>query len=424
MAMSKKIHLLVFTIALLSITTSAFAGLHWVSFNGTGGVYKYVMQIDSDGNITKAPTAVLKWNLPNSGEPVNPFGEDSVNGPLGGPTAMALMDKSSTEFFLYIVGAHGGLWRFTVNKATLKPTNPLPTLLKQPQKDGAETSTLDFASLQATQHSPRFLAALFGELANRAGCCTTDITLAGGGWGFGINSNGGLDGTSNRITPRTNFHDQFVSVSADGLMAISNVEKHAEGFTTCCYNDNNNEEHIYAQPLKAGHLPKGDPVVVGISGDQTAAVDVSNPLPGTNKRLVVYNTRSLDDPDTSNGDDVVTQVIDKDTGAKSGGPQVLQSDQEIMMGHWQGVAVDPGGEFILFVKRPFRSDPVCCDTDTAQTGNRDSLYYLKVDSNGKAVGSPKLLYSADDGPFDGQHDEDTGDEFAWPQINMIDVMED
>jgi hypothetical protein len=418
MAMSKKTHLLVFTIALLCFTSSAFAGLHWVSFNGTGGVYKYVMQIDSDGNITKAPTAVLKWSLPGSGEPTNPFGDDSVNGPLGGPTAMALMDKSSTEFWLYIVGAHGGLWRFTINKSTLKPTSLMPSILKQPQKDGAETSTLDFASLQATQHSPHFLAALFGELSNGAKCCTTDITLAGGGWGFGINSKGGLDGTSNRITPRTNLHDQFVSVSADGLMAISNVEKHEHGFTTCCYNDNNNEEHIYAQPLKAGHLPKGDPVVVGISGDQTAAVDVSNPLSG-NRRFVVYNTRSLDDPDTSNGDDVVVQVIDATTAQKLGGPHVLQSDQEIQMGMWQGVAVDPGGEFILFVRRPVKTGG-----DPMDVNNRDSLYYLKIDTNGNAVGTPKLLYSADDGPFDGEYDENTGDEFAWPQINMIDVMED
>lgn len=428
--------------AMFFLAASAQADLYWVAFNGTGGVYKFVMGIDENGNIVKAPKAVLFWdqialgNADPNGEPQNPFGEDSIYGPNGGPTALALMDKDASQFYLYMVNGQGSIMRMIINKSTLTPSNAVPTILFKGPPDGAEFFLNDFRTLQATQHTSKdWLGSIFGPYDVQPG--NNPDSVKGRCYAFDLDAKGKLTGTSNRITPRTADRDQECSISPDGLIAVTNVEKHPEGVVACCttfiYNDNNNEEHIYAQVLNGNHLPVDDPEIVGVSGPQTSSVDVSNLLSG-NRRFVVYNTRSLDTPDTSNGDDLVLQVIDGTTAQKIAAPKTLQSDQEMTMGQWQTIAVDPDGRFVLFTKRPLKSTPPGTD-DTLQgtltQGNRDSLYYLKLDANGNASGSPKLLYSADQGPQTGAVDEVNDsvnggdcDECAWPQINLIDILKD
>lgn len=424
--------------AMFFLAASAQADLYWVAFNGTGGVYKYVMQIDETGKITKAPKAVLSWSLAGVvGEPQNPFGEDSIYGPNAGPVAMALSDKSSTQFYLWMANTQGSLMRFIINKSTLTPTTTNPVFMIQgPKEDAekAESGHVDFRSLQASQHiSNPFLAVNFGLLITAQSPTTSDgnDSISGRAYAFGLTSTGKLNGVSNRMTPRTALGDKTITVSADGLMAVTNVEKHWEGWDPgfTVFNDDDLEEHIYAQPLNANHLPVGDPFVIGNSGPQVGATDVSNVLPG-NKRWVVYNTRSTDDVDSSNNDNLVLQPIDATTGQKAGAAHVLFTDIEMVLTVWQGIAIDPQGRFVLFTRRPTNSTPPGVD-DTMQgtltLSNRDSLYFLPLDANGNAAGPAKQLYSADAGPATGTDDENatTGcTECAWPQILGIDILKD
>lgn len=434
---------MIFSAAILNATD-----LYWVAFNGTGGTFKYLMQIDQTGKVTITPKAVLSYDIPGSitndgcsGEPCNPFAndtsqEDQIQGPLAGPCAMALADKSSTQLLMFLVTPQGSLFKYTIDKATLKPTTLMPIAIA---KRGFEPQNRDFRSLQATQHtSNRFLAMNYGTIGSES--CSNNPTNVnfevdcdnprGSTFAFGYNlTNGTLDGTSRSITPRTRHNDKYVGVSADGLMAITNVEI---GQTDETFNnlDFDREDRIYVQPLNSNRGTVGDPKVVGITGPQVGPVDVSNPLSG-GKRFVVYATRSTDDPDSSNGDNLVIQAIDAVTGDKLGGPHLLLEDAEMIMTFFQGLAIDPDGRFVIFTQRPLKSTPPGNDDNlqgTIANPNRDSLYYVAIDSNGNKVGSPKLLFSSEQGFQTGAVDEvndaaNTGcQECAIPQITQIDIL--
>jgi len=413
--------------------------LYWVAFNGTGGTFKFLMQIDQNGNVTKPATAILDYNIAATGtEPQNPFAndtsqEDQIQGPLAGPCAIAISDKSSTELFMWLTTVQGSLFKYTINKSTMNPTTAMPVAIAT---RGFEEQTRDFRSMQATQHtSNRFLAINFGTIGSES-CSTDPISTAyeidcdnirGRTYAFGYNpTNGTLDGTSKSITPRTRNNDKLIGVSADGLMAITSVEigQLDEQFTFSGTGfvglDTDRADKVYVQPLTANRGTNGDPKVVGETDPQTGPVDVSNPLAG-GKRFVIFATRSTDDPDTSNEDNLILQPINAVNGDKLGGPKILQTNREMVMTWWQGLAIDPLGRFVLFTQREFLSPPVNNDTDTGDEG-RDDLWYLALDANGNAVGAKKLIFSADDGPATGEEDEASGNEYAIPQVTGIDIL--
>lgn len=449
--------LLVFSATVFS-AVFLHADSYWVTFNGTGGTFKYLMQIDQNGNITKAPKAILSYDMQAfitndgcSGEPCNPFAsdtgqEDQIQGPLAGPCSIALADKGTTQILMWLVTAQGSVFKFTIDKATMTPTTAMPVAVA---KRGFESLDRNFRSLQATQHtSNRFLVMSVGDIGSDNATMRTDLpgydphsdNLRGSTTAFGYNTNGTLDGSSKVITPRTRLNDKYVGVSADGLMAITNVEigqVDESEFSSPPFAiglDTDREDRIYVQPLSASRAIVGDPKVVGVSGPQVGPVDVSNPLAG-GKRFVVYATRSLDTPDTSNGDNLVIQPIDAVTGDKVSAPRVLLTDNEMIMTFFQGLAIDPNGRFVLFTRRPLKSTPPGTD-DTLQgtlaNPNRDSLFFLALDSNGNAVGNPKLLFSADQGVATGAVDEvndsvpftNQCQECAIPQITGIDILKD
>jgi hypothetical protein len=452
-----------FLLLVFSATIFSAAVLHadsyWVTFNGTGGTFKYLMQIDQNGNITKAPKAILSYDMPAfvtndgcSGEPCNPFAsdtgqEDQIQGPLAGPCSIALADKGTTQILMWLVTAQGSVFKYVIDKATMTPTTVMPTAVA---RRGFEPLDRNFRSLQATQHTTnRFLVMSVGDIgADNASMYIASANydplsdnLRGSTTAFGYNTNGTLDGTSKTITPRTRHNDKYVGVSADGLMAITNVEIGQVDENEFVGNpsfapglDTDREDRIYVQPLNPNRSTKGDPIPVGVTGPQVGPVDVSNPLAG-GKRFVVFATRSLDDPDTSNGDNLVIQAINELTGEKISAPRVLLNDNEMIMTFFQGLAIDPNGRFVLFTRRPLKSTPPGTD-DTLQgtlaNPNRDSLFFQALDSNGNAVGSPKLLFSSEAGVQTGAVDEVndslpfTGQcqECAIPQITGIDILKD
>src|SRR5215831_17854714 len=133
------------------------ADLYWLGFNGTGGTTKYLMGIDENGNILKAPAKILLIDGKFTTGP-NPFGE-TVEGPLAALTAMALTDKPSNpnQLNMFLLTVQGSVFRYDIDKTTLKPTTTLPKELIK--RATLSTKSLDFRSFTVTQHaSNRFLA--------------------------------------------------------------------------------------------------------------------------------------------------------------------------------------------------------------------------------------------------------------------------
>jgi hypothetical protein len=424
---------------------------NWIAFNGTGGVFKYIMAVDEEGNILVPATAILSYDVPgnaSNGEPVNPYkdkrgdtedGGTSTTetfppgpfGPLDGPCATAL-DQDGGLIKYYLLTAQGSVFRFDIPKATLVPTTPLPHIILGRT---LETKTRDFRTLQSTQHiSPPFLGMVSGNIGKDDSSGLDNIQ--GALQAFKFQSDGTLKSKGKNISPTTGKFGKIGSISADGHMALSNQEIGNGDFDdtqSCDPLDNDKAGNIYAQPL-GSPTPVGTAQIIGNTKPQVGAVDVSNQVtPGV--RFAVYATRSSDTPDSSNGDDLILQKIDSNTGAKIGGRHFLQENVEMDMTFFQGIAIDPEGEFVIFTKRPVNSTAPGTGTggcgfrtstaDTLQLANRDSLYFLAIDiTTGEAVGKPILLFSADSGFATGLQDENASpsQEFAIPQINGIDVM--
>src|SRR5262249_8410444 len=433
---------------------------NWIAFNGTGGVFKYIMAVDEEGNVLVPPTAILSYDIPGSvnlsagraGEPANPYkdkrgdtedgGTSSSEqfppgpfGPLDGPCAIAL-DQDGALIKYYLLTAQGSVFRFDIPIATLVPTTPLPNIILGRT---LETKTRDFRTLQSTQHvSPPFLAVVSGNIGKDDSSGLDNIQ--GALQALKFKADGTLKVKGKNISPATGKLDKIGSISADGHMALSNQEIGNGDFddTRFCdpLLDNDKAGSIYAQPL-GSPTPVGPAQIIGNTKPQVGAVDVSNEVVPV-VRFAVYATRSSDTPNTQNGDDLILQMIDSKTGAKIGGRHFLRQDVEMVMTFFQGVAIDPEGEFVIWAERPVKSitAPDCANGggsgtnfDGLQVGNRDSLFFQAIDiRTGEAVGKPILLFSADDGPFDGQSDETNSppgggnQEFAFPQINGIDVM--
>jgi hypothetical protein len=434
---------------------------NWIAFNGTGGVFKYIMAVDEEGKILIPATPILSYDIEafsSNGEPVNPYqdgrgdtedGGSSPNdnpipapvGPLDGPCAIALSDNGGSINY-YLLTTQGSVFKFDVPKSTLVATTALPKAIL---KRTAETKTRDFRTLQATQHvSNRFLAMIAGNIGKDTNCSGNVCldSIVGTFDSFGFNADGTVKKKGHDISPQIDGLAKVGSISADGLMSVANQEIGGGNFdddSSCNVDDNDKAGDIFATPLSTSGKAAGPSIDVGNTKPQVGAVDISNEVtPGV--RFIVYATRSSDTPNTQNGDDLVLQRVDSHTGAKIGGKHLLQEDIEMVTTFIQGVAVDPEGEFVIFSKRPINSifNPTDCggggsgnNFDGKQVGNRDSLFFQAIDiRTGDAFGKPILLFSADDGPFDGQSDEDNSppgggnQEFAFPQINGIDIMID
>jgi hypothetical protein len=142
--------------------------------------------------------------------------------------------------------------------------------------------TQDNGSLQASQSGGRFLATAQPLQVLKA---------------LGLTSKGLNNARSWRLSPRTDGAHSTGGVSADGLMALSNVDLPVD--------------QLYAQPLSSPtNIPVGDPSVV--ASENVISVDVTNPLSG-GVRYVVYLANE-------NGvNRLYLQQINSATGAKVGG---------------------------------------------------------------------------------------------------------
>jgi len=253
---------------------------------------------------------------------------------------------------------------------------------------------------------------------------------------YPLNSNDTINLTGgNRLSPRTDGHHKAGGISADGLMAISSAENsnYDDADIRTFAKDNDFADKIYSQQISATGAPVGTPNVIGDLGgnktpsgaSQVSGIDVTNPL-ASGRRFVVFATRSLDTPDSSNGDDLVLQAIDANTGVKIGNAIKLLTNDEMILTMMQGIAVDPDGRFVLFTRRPVLSTAPGTSDPSGDVA-RDSLFFQKLNADGTASGNPKELFDADDGPCTGSEDEagaPCNGQGAIPQITMIDILKD
>lgn len=232
---------------------------YWLSFGGSDpGDGKYLMKVDSLGNI-----------LINAKLSVPAGTYASIVG------ATALAPRGCCKLQLYASGAGGSILRSLIDKASLALLKTKKTIATSP----------DPLNLQVTQRKqvPAFLALTQPDGVFRA---------------FELNTKGLPDGTTWRLSPRTDGGHELGSVSADGLAALSN-------------NSKTPTDTLYLQMLGSNGRPVNDPTVVAV--DSIFAVDISNEL-SSSRRFVVYAT-----------DDgrVLLQVVDALTGAKLGRPIAL-----------------------------------------------------------------------------------------------------
>lgn len=255
--------------------------------DGAGGLPIFILQIDQNGNVLKAPVAAIAdIEIP----PGNGNDERTV----------ALAMSSNGNLIAWIgQDTNDDVWRFTLDPVSLNILAHKRIMTGIPTTD----------HFQATQPAPRFLA--------------TDKPQ-GKYKGFPVDDSGNSAGKSFRLIPRyedADYHDS--SVSADGLMAVRIV-----GTTS--------NTKIAAQPLRPDGRPNGVPSVMSVF-DNSFDIDVTSLLPN-GRRFIVFN----------DGTDCFhwLQVLDGATGAKLGSPIQLGS---LKCGEAnQSIAVDPLGRFVVF----------------------------------------------------------------------------
>jgi hypothetical protein len=254
--------------------------------DGGGGLPIFLMKIDQNGNVVKAPVAAIPdTQLP----PGNGNDERTV----------ALAWKANGQLLVWVGQDEvNDVWRFSVD----------PNTFQAGARKRILTQIVDNDHLQATQPGPRFLASDKPEGKYK---------------GLPVNASGNAPGSSFRLIPRyedNEYHDS--SIAADGMMAVRIM--------------GNDDDQVIAQPLRADGIPTGLPKVA--AHFDSFDVDVSNVLPN-GRRFIVFTDR--------NGTcGRFLQVIDGATGARLGSPIELTS--EPCGESNQSMAIDPLGRFVIF----------------------------------------------------------------------------
>lgn len=310
---------LLFSFILLAaclIAGPAVADTYWVSFSADDGHGIFLMQISETGKILRMPAEVVNEKT------------------LEDCDCSTAIGNHGDYLYIWITNERSHVFGVAVDKKTGKAESKarmFPTL----------TGTDDI--LACTQNDNlNFIALLAKGNLYRA---------------LGVKSNGVVDGTSWRLSPRTDGGAYNAAISPDGEMSV-------------VVNVDSPINKIYAQPLRAfDSKPFGTPVVVG-AGTNLASVDVTNIL-GNGLRLIVYGDRGQGK--------IFAQYVHPVTGEKVG-PAKKIVNLWMPEEAWQNsLAVDPLGRFLLFTHYPEK----CKDNDL--------IYFLPLNAAGAAAAQPREL---------------------------------
>jgi hypothetical protein len=262
--------------------------LYWVTFSGDCGCDDiFIMQIDSNGNVTIPPTPVLS------------VGDASVN-----TSALSLNGTDKLNFFHW--DGKGKLTLTVIDKTTLKPISNKKTKI----------TTQDGEFLQVTQKDDKNF--IIGERK------TGQLAAFELGSTYVPKSKG-----SNLDTNLVMANDE-ASISSDGFALITNRWDLNQV----------NPDELYLQLLAEKGVPTGTPTLLAKYQD-IEATDVTDPL-AKGKRYVVYIVDSGTTPD----DQLYLQKIT--SSGKKSGKKILINTPPNREEDAQVVAIDPLGRFVIF----------------------------------------------------------------------------
>lgn len=312
----------------VSIAADQSKELYWICYSDFYKTHaKFLMQIDSSGNIVKPPKMLAL-----------PFQFDSA------ASAIAMSHSRDRNIVAWIAGKGGSLFRLLISKQDM-------TIIEI-NKIELHTGLIEsFAGAQKAEHN--FLALK---------------TTGNGLRAFPINSSGfpftrrNWPISPDRIGDNSGgFARQQVGVTADGGMSFWT--------DTRSY-----DQKLYVQPLdQNGRIHGASKFIVSVF-DPTVGyfggIDITNQLPG-NKRFLVYAFG----PEERGGsivDHLYLQIINSDSGEKIG-PRITlyQPHEGDFNSYSQNVAVDPSGKFLVF--------------------EDSNLFFVQLDSSGRKKGSLKKL---------------------------------
>jgi len=261
---------------------------YWVTFSGDCSCDSvFVMQIDANGNIIKAPKEVLDVETHGAG-------------------ASALVKLGSSKLVLLHWNGFSYMTRAIINKSTLNASAIKSTGLYSYENE----------FLHVTQKkSGNFLIA--------------EDYVDGSLSGFKISKKGIPKSVSTAVSPAAPLLSDEASIASDGLFAVTNR-----------YSDTGGKEKLYVQTLDDAGSPSGAPKLIAKFKD-VESVDVTNPLPDGN-RFVVYTVDAGTTPD----DRIYLQTINP-TGKKVGGKKLINTPPD-RSEDGQTIAIDPLGRFVLF----------------------------------------------------------------------------
>jgi hypothetical protein len=261
---------------------------YWVTFSGDCSCDSvFVMQIDANGNIIKAPKEVLNVETYGAG-------------------ASALVKLGGSKLVLLHWNGFSYMTRAIINKSTLNASAVKNTNLY----------SIENEFLHVTQKkSGNFLIA---EDYADGSLSAVKISKKG------LPKSGSTD-----ISPAAPLNSDEASIASDGLFVVTNRFSNTGG-----------KEKLYVQPLDDTGAPVGNPKLIAKFKD-VESVDVTNPLPDGN-RFVVYTVDAGTTPD----DRIYLQTINE-TGKKVGGKKLINTPPDRSEDS-QTVAIDPLGRFVLF----------------------------------------------------------------------------
>lgn len=301
-------------IVLITILTLAFAkipaaanqskALYWICYSDFYKTHsKFLMQIDSSGNIVK-PTQMLAL----------PFQFDSA------ATAIAMSHSGDGNILVWFAAKGGSIFRVLINKPDMNVT--------EMSKIDLHTGLLQsFSTTQKPQDNFLALKTTGNGLRAFPVFSSGFPIFIKGNWPISPSGIGGND---------QGFAKQQLGVSSDGGMSFwIDTKPH--------------EPKLYVQPLDQDGKIHGTPqFIVDVFNSPFGTfggVDLTNELPGK-RRFVVYVYRP-EDRGGSIPDHLFLQAVNSDSGEKIGTRKTLYSPIEFSFPQ-NLVGIDPLGKFVIF----------------------------------------------------------------------------
>jgi hypothetical protein len=325
-------------LALLLLTHFSFAqkDLYWISFTrytSKNEPKKFLMQIDSAGNVVISPKVVLTEQQLDS---------DFTRFPA---TALSFDNKGNIN--LWTDGEKDDkkyIYKVEINKMSLK----------------AEKITTEFKGTYSPWNFPILVGITQKAKSN---FIVLEVVKSGAGFGgdrnlksYRISINGNIQSSNSEISPLGGYSACGLGLSADGK-------------DTFWFEQSDYYLFFYIQPLNEVGLPAEQRSLLGRENTSCSA-DITNTIFG-NKKFVLY---TYNETNTAAGP---TQLFLEPIDSETARPVEEKIILARVKGTIGGTAIDPMGRFVILSAR--------------ERGHTGALLFINLDSKGHLTGEPKVL---------------------------------